>query len=195
MSYVPRRTSTPIALCVIFRVAVIFDLHCLSAVPRHHRAHLRGCPDRQSRASGRPHSTPSERHDPSCSEHAVRQSKKATLPGMGELRFPALVHGQELKFESGNRSQCSPLWLPDLAPVQVNRGRAAPIRGGPPGGARPERHSRVAVGRLGNGQFIPVQLRAPRGGRIYAGTAMGAPADPSDGLLVAPMRPRRITGS
>jgi ATP/maltotriose-dependent transcriptional regulator MalT len=32
MSYVPRRTSTPIALCVIFRVAVIFDLHCLSAV-------------------------------------------------------------------------------------------------------------------------------------------------------------------
>jgi hypothetical protein len=32
MSYVPRRTSTPIALCVSFRVAVIFDLHCLSAV-------------------------------------------------------------------------------------------------------------------------------------------------------------------
>src|SRR5665647_2944294 len=44
MSYVPRRTSTPIALCVIFRVAVIFDLHCLSAVPRHHRPRLRGCP-------------------------------------------------------------------------------------------------------------------------------------------------------
>src|ERR1035437_2272991 len=44
MSYVPRRTSTPIALCVIFRVAVIFDLHCLSAVPRHHRPRLKGCP-------------------------------------------------------------------------------------------------------------------------------------------------------
>ena len=44
MSYVPRRTSTPIALCVIFRVAVIFDLDCLSAVPRHHRPRLRGCP-------------------------------------------------------------------------------------------------------------------------------------------------------
>src|SRR5674476_745395 len=41
MSYVPRRTSTPIALCVIFRVAVIFDLHCLSAVPPHHRPRLR----------------------------------------------------------------------------------------------------------------------------------------------------------
>ena len=30
MSYVPRRTSTPIALCVIFRVAVIFNLHALT---------------------------------------------------------------------------------------------------------------------------------------------------------------------
>jgi len=31
MSYAPRRTSTPIALCDIFRVAVIFDLYRLSA--------------------------------------------------------------------------------------------------------------------------------------------------------------------
>ena len=32
MSYVPSRTSTPIALYVSLRVAVIFNLHCLSAV-------------------------------------------------------------------------------------------------------------------------------------------------------------------
>src|ERR1035437_1742634 len=53
MSYVPRLTSTPIALCVIFSVAVIFDLHCLSAVPRHHRPRLRGCPHISSRSGQR----------------------------------------------------------------------------------------------------------------------------------------------
>jgi hypothetical protein len=45
---------------------------------------------------------PSERHDLNCGADIVRQAMTATLLGWASGRFPALVHGQELRFESGS---------------------------------------------------------------------------------------------
>jgi hypothetical protein len=82
----------------------------------------------------------------------------------------------------GNGACWLPLWLPNLAPVRVRRERLRGFAAARGGGTWPERHSRVAVGRLRDRPLIPVRLRAPRGGWIDAGTAVGAPASPSDGL-------------